>query len=55
MNTQDLKDLAFIAHELALPDDRPILRRKRVSERLLSLFRADFLGQTQWNHEAIQP
>lgn len=51
MNAQDLKDLAFVAHELAQPDSRPILTRKRLSERLLSLFKADFLGQTQWNSE----
>ena len=49
VKTQDLEDLAFIAHELAQPDHRPILARKRLAERLLSLFRADFLGQTQWN------
>lgn len=48
-DAQDLKDLAFIAHELAQPDTRPILRRRRLSDRLLSVFRADFLGQTQWN------
>ncbi len=50
-DAQDMKDLAFVANELAQPDTRPILRRKRLSERLLSLFRADFLGQTQWNPE----
>ena len=49
MKTQDLEDLAFIAHELAQPDHRPVLARKRLAERLLSLFKADFVGQTQWN------
>ena len=46
------QDLAFIAHEFAQPDHRPILARKRLAERLLSLFRADFVGQTQWNSGA---
>lgn len=49
MNVQDINDFAFIAHELAQPDTRPILQRKQLSDRLLSLFRADFLGQTLWN------
>ncbi|MEX3007917.1 helix-turn-helix transcriptional regulator [Hoeflea sp. TYP-13] len=51
LNSDDLKDLAFVAYELAQPDDRRVLARPRLAERLLSLFRADFLGQTQWNEE----
>ncbi|MDA4844863.1 helix-turn-helix domain-containing protein [Hoeflea poritis] len=46
-----MKDLAHVAHALAQPDQRPILARRELSERLISLFRADFLGQTQWNPE----
>ncbi|WP_136660400.1 helix-turn-helix transcriptional regulator [Nitratireductor sp. XY-223] len=46
-----MNDLAHVAYALAQPDHRPILARRRLAERLLSLFRADFLGQTQWNPE----
>ena len=47
----ELNELAAIAHELAYPDARPIPERIELSKRLLTLFEADFIGQTRWNDE----